>query len=474
MKTNQAEIKEQSREGQGSSASPANANGQALSGGRQAVLEKIKLNAAGLDLGSEELYVAILDQPVRKFNTFTSGIRSALEYIKSAGSDSVAMETTGIYWWPVYEIFESGGLEVYVVNACHAKNVPGRKTDVLDSEWLRELHTYGLVRSSFIPDGDIRKLRVYMRSRADHVQMAAAHIQHMQKHLDAMNIKLHNVLSNITGVSGLAILRAILSGERDTGTLAGLCQERIDPKKLPEVQLSLEGNYKREHLFGLQQALELWEFYQSRIMACDKEIEQLLQALIQDKPKPETVKAPKSISNPNRLNIKGIHSMLVTFTDGRDASQLPGFNDYSLARVISETGTDMGPWATEKNFTSWLNLAPFNNTSGKKKRGTKKRKIQNRAGQMFREMARSVGNSKYQALGAFYRRIKSRHGAKTANKATARKIAVLYYRLMKYGFEYVEQGLEEYEKKYKENMLKSLIRKARQLGMELVPAPAAA
>ena len=163
--------------------------------------------------------------------------------------------------------------------------------------------------------------------------------------------------------------------------------------------------------------------------------------------------------------------MLMTYTGGRDASQLPGFNDYSLTRLISETGIDMSPWPTEKHFTSWLNLAPWQNSSGKRK-GTRRRKIQNRAGQIFREMARSVGNSKYQALGGFYRRIKSRHGARVANKATARKIAVLYYRLLKFGFDYVEQGLEEYERKYKEKMLKSLTQKARQMGMELVPKAA--
>jgi transposase len=437
----------------------------------KAILERIRLNAAGVDVSSEEMYVALIDLPIRKFSTFTSGIHAALGYLKSHGIESVAMETTGIYWWPIYEIFDAGGLEVYVVNACHAKNVPGRKTDVLDAEWLRELHTYGLVRSSFIPDAAIRKLRVYMRLRADHIEMGASHILHMQKHLDAMNLKLHNVISNVTGTSGLAILRAILAGERDTGKLVSLCHERIEKKKLPEVKLSLEGNYKEEHLFALGQALNSWEFYQSQIHEIDRKIEALLREMTQDRPVPENIKEPKRITNPNKPVIEDLHTLLLTVTGGRDASQLPGFNDYSLMRVISETGTDMSPWPTEKDFASWLNLAPWDNSSGKKK-GNKKRKIQNRAGQMFREMARSVGSSKYQAVGGFYRRIKSRHGSKTANKATARKLAVLYYRLMKYGFDYVEQGLEEYEKKYKEKMLRALVKKARQLGMELVPSAA--
>jgi len=441
--------------------------------GKKAVLERIRFHAAGVDIGSEEILVALSDrqQPVQKFSSFTQGIQEALAYIKSHGADSVAMETTGIYWWPIYEMFEAGGLDVYIVNACHAKNVPGRKTDVLDAEWLRELHTYGLVRSSFVPDDFIRKLRVYMRQRSDDIEMGASHIQHMQKHLDAMNIKLHTVISNITGVSGLKVIRAILSGERDAAKLALLCQEHMEEEKIKSIQLSLEGHYKEEHLFGLQQALTGWEFYQSRLKECDREIEKLLRAITKDKPVPQDIKKPKIITNFNRPEIDGLHTLLVTFTAGRDASQLPGFNDYSLMRVISETGIDMSPWPTEKHFTSWLNLAPWNNSSGKKK-GTRTRKIENRAGQMFREMARSVGNSKYQALGGFYRRIKSRQGAKAANKATARKIAVLFYRLMKYGYDYVEQGLEEYEKKYKEKALKSLIKKARQLGMQLVPSAA--
>jgi heme-degrading monooxygenase HmoA len=388
--------------------------------------------------------------------------------VKSKGVDSVVMETTGIYWWPIYEMYTSNGLEVYIVNACHAKNVPGRKTDVLDSEWLRELHTYGLLRSSFVPEANIRKLRVFMRMRQDHIEMAASHVQHMQKNLDAMNIKLHNVISSLTGKSGMAIIEAILTGERDTKKLAMLCKERISPKKIPDVELSLEGSYKEEHLFGLAQALNLWKFYQSKLGECDRKIEELFKSFIKDKPVPQGIKPPKPISNPNKLDIKGLHEMLMIFTGGKDARQLPGFNDYSLTRVISETGTDMSPWPTEKHFTSWLNLAPFIYSSGKKKKN-RKRKIQNRVGQMFREMARSVGNSKYQALVAFYRRIKSRHGARVANKALARKIAVLYYRLMKYGFDYVEQGLEEYEKKYKERSLKSLTKKAQQFGMQLIP-----
>lgn len=318
---------------------------------KKAVLEKIRLNAAGVDIGSEEIYIATLEGPVEKFNTFTRGINESLRYMQSKGVDSVVMETTGIYWWPIYDLYSAAGLDVYIVNACHAKNVPGRKTDVLDSEWLRELHTYGLLRSSFVPEADICKLRVFMRSRQDHIEMAATHVNIMQKHLDAMNIKLHNVISSLTGVSGIQIIQAMLSGERDTKKLAALCSERIDSKKLPEVELSLEGHYKEEHLFGLQQALDTWSFYQDKIRECDRKIEALLKSMIKDKAIPQEIKTAKGISNPNKLKIKGLHEMLITYTGGRDASQLPGFNDYSLTRVISETGIDMSPWPTEKHFT---------------------------------------------------------------------------------------------------------------------------
>jgi transposase len=440
-------------------------------GAKKDILERIRLNPGGVDIGSERIFVSTMSKPVCSFNTFTQGIKESLDYLISEGVDSVVMEATGIYWWPIYEKYKEGGLEVYVVNACHSKNVPGRKTDVLDSEWLRELHTYGLLRSSFIPEAEICKLRVFMRSRQDHIEMAASHVQHMQKHMDAMNIKIHNVISNITGKTGLKIIEAILAGERDPEKLVTFCDTRISPEKIPDIKLSLEGHYKDEHLFGLGQAYDIWKYYQSKKKECDEKIELYLKELIKNKPVPENIKKPKPISNPNKLHIEGLHTMLITYTGGRDASQLPGFNDYSLMKIISELGTDMAPWPTEKHFTSWLNLAPWQNSSGKKK-GTRRRKIQNRTGQMFRDMVRSVGKSKYQALGGFYRRIKSRSGAYVANKATARKIAVLYYRLMKYGFEYVEQGLEEYEKKYKEKMMRSLTKKAKELGMELIPKAA--
>jgi len=438
---------------------------------RKAVLERIKLNAAGVDIGSEKIYVAIIDEPVMEFDTYTSGIKRAAEYILAKNSDSIAMEATGIYWFPIFEMFEEYGLECYVVNACHAKNVPGRKTDVLDSEWLRELHTFGLLSSSFIPNEMTRKLRTIVRLRDDHIEMGSTHIQHMHKSFDAMNIKLHNVISQTTGMSGLRVIKAILSGEQNPEKLANLCSQQILKNKRQDVIKSLEGNYKKEYLFALRQALDLWEFYQEKIVECDKEIEKILNEMGIGQSVPKNISKAKPINNHEPL-IDDFHKKLLTITGGRDASQLTGLTDYTVMRLIAETGTDMSPWQTEKHFASWCNLAPWDKSSGKKK-GTRKRKINNRTGQIFREVVPSVGKSKYLALGGFYRRIKSRHGAKVANKATARKIAVLYYRLMKYGFDYVEQGLEEYEKKYKEKMIQSITKKAKQYGMEMIKIDAA-
>lgn len=438
---------------------------------KKAILERIKLNAAGVDVGSEKIYVAILDKPVIEFDTFTSGIKSAAEYIISNNADSIAMEATGIYWFPIYEMFNQYGLECYIVNACHAKNVPGRKTDVLDSEWLRELHTYGLLRSSFIPDDLTRKLRTIVRLRDDHIEMSSTHIQHMHKSFDAMNIKLHHVISQTTGLSGLKVIKAMLNGEKNPENLALLCGTQILKNKKLEVIKSLEGNYKSEYLFALKQAVELWEFYQEKILACDKEIEKILDEMGQNKPVPKNIKDPKPINN-HKPVIENFHTKLLRVTEEKDASQLTGLTDYTFMRLMAETGTDMSPWPTEKHFVSWCNLAPWDKSSGKK-RNTRKRKINNRTGQIFREVVPSVGRSKYLALGGFYRRIKSRHGPKVANKATARKIAVLYYRLMKYGFDYVEQGLEAYENKYKEKMISNLKKKAKQYGMEIIESQVA-
>jgi transposase len=434
----------------------------------QAVLERIKLKAAGMDIGSEKIFVAVLDSPVVEYDTFTCGILQAIDDLKAQEINTVAMEATGIYWFPIYEMLTEAGIEVYVVNGGHVKNVPGRKTDVLDAEWLRELHTYGLLRSSFIPEEKIRTLRYYMRLRSDHITMGATHVQHIQKNLDAMNLKLHNVISDIIGQSGLSVIRAILLGERDAHKLLNFCHRDIQKNKADEVIKSLQGNFKEEYLFGLKNALEMWEVYQRKVEECDKEVEKLLQEYTKDHALQTLSESLKTIKH-HKPAIDDLHRFLMMLVDGKDATKIAGINDYTLLLLVSEVGLDLKKnWPTSKHFTSWLGLVPSLHLSGKGKKH-KTRKVVNRAGQIFRQMAKNVGNGKYIALAGFYKRIKSRSGPSVANKATARKLAVYYYDLMTKGFDFVEEGLIKYEERYKTQILKNLKKRANDFGMVLTP-----
>jgi transposase len=434
----------------------------------QATLERINLKVAGIDVGSEKHFVAVLDLPVRFFLSFTSDINEMIRYLKANGIEGVVMEATGIYWLPLYEMLEAAGFKVCLVNGAHSKNVPGRKTDVLDSDWLRELHTYGLLRSSFIPDEDIRLLRYYVRLRDDHIGMAASHINHIQKNLDAMNLKLHKVLSNIMGKSGLNVLRAILSGERDTEKLMELCSSDIKNNKEEEVLKSLEGNYRAEYLFGIRQALDLWEYYQHKELECEKEIESILQGITKNVPTPENLCKPKQIKG-NAPKIKDFHLLMTKLTGNVDATAIGGINDYSLLKIISEIGTDLTKFKNAKHFTSWLGLTPGQNQSGKRSR-KKTRKVSNRAGQALRQMAQNVGNGKNSALSGFYKRIRSRSGGVIAVKATARKIAVYLYNLLTKGVAFVEEGIKRYEERYKLQQKRYLEKKAKEFGLILVAA----
>lgn len=290
---------------------------------KQAILERIKLNAAGIDIGSESIYVAVLGFEVKNFSTFTKGIQAMISYLKSCNVDSVAMETTGIYWFPIYDMLVEAGIEVYVVNATHVKNVPGRKTDVLDSEWLGELHTFGLLRSSFIPVEEIRQLRTYMRLRDDHIEMAATHKTHLNKNLDAMNLKIGNVISDITGVSGQALIKAIITGERNGEKLLLVCNVQIVSNKKEKLLASFEGNYKAEYIFGLKQAFELWLFYQDKIKELDKETESLLKKITKDKPMPASLNKPKEIRH-HKPEINDLHLLLMMLTEGKAAALSAG------------------------------------------------------------------------------------------------------------------------------------------------------
>ena len=433
---------------------------------QKASLKKINYKVAGIDLGSEELFIAVIDKTVQKFPTFTRGLESASEYLKSESIEKVVMEATGVYWIPVFEYLERQGFHVSLVNGAHAKNVSGRKTDVLDSEWLRELHTYGLLRASFIPDEKIRELRYYVRLRDDHISMAATHINIIQKNLDMMNIKLHKVLSSIMTKSGLAVIKAILEGERQPEKLWELCQDKIDNKKKQDVIDSLKGNYRSEYLFGIKQALQMWEYYQNMEKQCDAVIEKLLTQMTFDKENPQNLNTPKRIKQ-NSPEIEDFHILMTKLTYGKDVTAISGINDYSALKIIAETGLDFSKFQNEKHFTSWLGLAPSAHQSSKTKR-KKGRRHCNRAGMIFRQLAVNVGNGKHTALSSFYKRIRSKGGKMVAIKATTRKIAVYFFNLMTKGLAFVEEGIKKYEKRYSEQQEKFLFRKASEMGFSLV------
>lgn len=430
-------------------------------------MPQINAHAAGIDIGSEQHYVAIgqgRDQ-VKSFRAFTTDLHQMAKWLKENDITTVAMESTGSYWIPLYEILEKEGFEVFLVNAAHVKNVPGRKTDVLDCQWLQQLHSFGLLRASFIPIEKIRTLRAYLRLQEEHIHQSTTHIHHMQKALDQMNVKLHDVISETMGISGQRVLRSIVSGERNPEALAGLCEASILKKKHQEVILSLQGNYKPEHVFALKQALESYDFCQQQISACDQEVEVILKDLTKGAPPIEGAGQPKKIRR--RQPSFDLRNYVLKLTGGIDIAGLPGFTDLTALQLISEIGLDMTRWPTEKHFTAWLGLAPHNKISGGRvlSKGTIKRK--SRASQIFRLAARVVSRSS-SSFGSFYRRIKNRSSAAVANVSTARKLAVQIYRLFRYGYKYVEIGAQAYEQNFQKQQIKWLERKAKRLGFQLV------
>jgi transposase len=433
-------------------------------------MEVIHPHAGGIDVGSEKMHVAVADGPVRVFETFTSALYQLRDYLVREGVRTVAMEATGVYWLPLYEVLEEAGIQVCVVNGAHVKSLPGRKSDMADCQWLAKLHSCGLLKSGFVPDEWIRRLRDYQRLRQDHVQMASAHIQHMQKALDRMNLKIHEVLSDLMGASGTRLVRAILDGERAPERLLELCDVQVLRKKKERMRQALQGHWKPEHLFALRQARQAWEFYQEQIAACDQEIAATLQEIAALSP-PSAPATPLPLVSKrihhNAPHIADLKQLLVRITGGHDLAALPAFTDYSILQLLAETGTNMHAWPTVKHFTAWLGLAPSNRQSGKRRR--RERRFRNRAGRIFSVVARSLARSNKIALGGFYRRLRASRCPAVANIATARKLAVLYYNTLKHGLGFVEQGLAAYEQHYKLHSLRRLQAAARRMGMTLVP-----
>jgi hypothetical protein len=428
--------------------------------------------AAFVDVGSEQMHVSVGGERPEVFGAVTLQLHALRDWLLAQGVQSVAMEATGVYWLPLYAVLEAAGLKVVMVNGRHMRNVPGRKTDMTDAQWGSTLHMHGLLRAGFVPPAHIRRLQDYLRLRAEHVGAAAGHVQHMQKALERMNIKLHDEISDLAGVSGQAVVRAILAGERDPARLLALCDKRIQRSKGERVKESLRGTWADEHLFGLAQAVQSWDHYQSQIKECDRRIEVLLQEYDVDDvpPVPGAKSKPRKGPGKNAPEIPQLREMLTHICGGHDLTILPAHTEYSVLQLIGEVGTDLTKWHTEKHFTSWLNLAPGTHQSGKRKRSVKRKR--NRAGRLFCVMARSLARSKYIALGGFYRRMAARRGALVANVALARKLATLFWRVMVKGIDYVEQGLQHYDAKVLQTKQRALQRLAKQLGVDIMPVPA--
>ena len=421
-------------------------------------LPLIHPNAAGIDVGAKEHVVAVPcdrdSQPVRTFQAFTPDLHELAAWLKRCGIETVALESTGIYWLSLYEVLEQHGFEVRVVNARHVKNVPGRtKTDVLDCQWIQKLHSFGLLNGSFRPDAQIRKLRTYMRLKDNLVVEGTQAIHHMQKALFEMNVQLSNVISDITGESGLRIIEAILAGERDPEQLASLCGVRIKATR-QTVAKSLHGNWDEALLFCLKTALETYRFTQNKIQACDKCIENQLEAF----------QIRTTLPNSTHNLRTQLHRVC-----GVDLTKIPGIKEQSAQIIISEVGLDMGRWNTEKQFSSFLGLCPNNLITGGKILRRATRKVYNRAADTLRLCAQSLTHSK-SALGAKYRRLRARLGPPKAIVAMAHHLARLVYRMLRYGENYVEKGIEHYEEKFRLQRIKWLRKEARSLNFQLVLA----
>ena len=438
-------------------------------------LEQINLNAAGLDIGAAEIWACVptdrAEQSVRCFETFTADLQALADWLEACGIETVAMESTGVYWIPIYEILEVRGLKVNLINAQHIKNVPGKKTDVLDCQWIQKLHTYGLLQVSFRPEEQMVVLRAYLRHRDNLIHYRSAHIQHMQKALHQMNLQLTNVISDITGQTGLQIMRAIIAGEHNPVKLAQYRDPHCHSSE-HEIAKSLEGYYKAEHLFALQQALESYDFYTQQIKVCDLEIEHKYKAF-----KPQIdIQAQPLTPIKKRLRRQATHPDydLRTYLyqmSGVDLTRIDGIDALTAQTLISEIGLHMSKWPTVKHFTSWLGLAPHNDISGGKVLKRKTKRTNNRANTALRMAAVGAGRSQT-ALGGFYRRMRAKHGSPKAITATAHKLARLVYHMLKYRDQYIDPGQDYYEQKYRERIVKNLQRKAKELGMQLVPAAA--
>jgi transposase len=441
---------------------------------KKVTLPVLKPDAAGIDIGATEIYVAVPSdrdaEPVRMFATFTQDLNELADWLQQCRVHTVAMESTGVYWIPLMQILEIRGLEVYLVNAKHVKNVPGRRTDVSDCQWLQYLHSVGLLRASFRPAQEICAVRSLLRHRASLVDMATCHVQHMQKALDQMNLQLHHVISDITGTTGLAILDAILDGNRDVQMLAALRDPRIKASH-ETIAKSLVGDYRQEHLFTLQQSVGLYREYQRRIAACEEEMQRLMKGL-ETKADPailpiakDSVKKCKVMPPARAMALREeIYRIL-----GVDLTTIPGISVLHVQCILAELGGAVSKFRSAGAFSSWMGLCPDNDISGGKVLWSGTRKVKNRIAVTLRMAAQSLQHSE-SALGVFYRRMRAKLGAPKAITATAHKLARIVFHMLTTREPYDESVFAKAEQKNIQRMETRLKAKAQALGYKLLPA----
>lgn len=436
------------------------------------VWEVLHPHAAGIDIGSREHFVCVpahaAGKNVRSFGTFTPELEALADWLKECGVTDVAMEATGVYWIPLFQILETRGLKVALVNPRQTKHVTGRKSDVSDCQWIQRLHTYGLLQNSFRPADAYCVLRSYLRYRDEMVSARSMQVQHIQKALEQMNVQLKQVLSDVMGLSGMTIIQAILEGERDSARLANMVDRRVRART-EQIKKALQGDYRPEHLFVLRQAFGLYGVFEEKINACDQEIVRETAKLpvkvdLQKVPLPPRKEGRPASSD--KLQGQDLRALLFA-RFGTDLTSIESIGSMTALVVLTEVGPNVDAFKSEKCFASWLGLCPDNRISGGKVLSSRTRKVVNRVSDALRMAAMTLERSQ-SALGGFYRRMKARLGAAEAVTATAHKLARLIYRLIKHGEAYVRQGLESYEKKFHDRKLYALRKMAEKMGFGLV------
>lgn len=424
-------------------------------------------NAAGIDIGGSSHFVAVPpdrdDEPVREFRAFTADLMLLADWLRACGVDTVAMESTGVYWIPLFELLSTRGFEVLLVNARHVKNVSGRKSDVLDCQWLQQLHSYGLLHGAFRPSDGVCALRAFMRQRHALLRTQARSVQHMQKALVQMNLQLTSVIADVVGATGQAIVRAIVGGERDPWKLAALRNCRIKASET-DIALALQGNWRHEHLFALRQALAAFDFCGQQLTELDAQIEAQLGRLHISDELPAKGRRRSIARNAPKFDLRTRLFQMC----GVDLTRVDGIDVTTALAVVSETGADLSRFRTSKHFASWLRLSPGTKISGGKTLSGRTLPSANRAAQALRLAAAALRTSQ-SALGAYYRRLCARMDRAKAVTAAAHKLARLIYAMLTRGEEYADQGQAYYEERYRQRVVANLSRRAQQLGLRLVP-----